>query len=94
MSITSALVLYAVIWALVFYMVSPFGQTTQREAGEVVPGTPESAPVEQRLRRKALITTGIACVAFVLVYAVVEFRLLTLEQLSWITPPSLQDGAE
>ncbi|MDT8343048.1 MAG: DUF1467 family protein [Thermohalobaculum sp.] len=87
MSITSAIVFFIVIWALVFYMVNPFWQVSQREVGEVVPGTPESAPVDPRLRRKALVTTAITVVVFALLYWVIEYRVLTLEDLSWIEPP-------
>ena len=31
MTITSAIVLFAVIWALVFFLVLPFGQVSQHE---------------------------------------------------------------
>ena len=44
MAITSAIVLYCVIWAVLFFMINPLWQTSQSEDGEVVPGTPASAP--------------------------------------------------
>ena len=66
MSIASAVVLFCVIWALVFYMINPLWQTSQSEDGEVVPGTPASAPVDPMIRKKAIITTVIATVLFVL----------------------------
>ncbi|MEM7744192.1 MAG: DUF1467 family protein, partial [Pseudomonadota bacterium] len=71
MSITSAIVLYVVIWAVVFFIVLPFGQVSQHEAGDVVPGTPASAPSEAKIVRKALITTAIATVVFACVVTVV-----------------------
>lgn len=57
MSIASAIVLFAVIWFMVFFVVLPLRMTTQGEAGRVVPGTPSSAPADPHLRRKVRITT-------------------------------------
>lgn len=90
MSITSGMVLYAVIWAMVFYMVNPLWQQSQSEAGEIVPGTPASAPVDGKLRLKAMITTGVAAVVFAVVLYVISNDLVSLEDLSIVTPPSKQ----
>lgn len=57
-----------------------------------MPGTPASAPVDPKLRKKALWTTLWATVAFVIVFAVIELRIVTLEELSYITPPSQRGG--
>ncbi len=88
MSIASALVLFCVIWALVFYMINPLWQTSQSEDGEVVPGTPASAPVDAMLRKKAIITTAIATVLFALAYSTIEFGWLTLDDVSVLELPS------
>ncbi|MEM7746143.1 MAG: DUF1467 family protein [Pseudomonadota bacterium] len=81
MSITSAIVLYVVIWAVVFFIVLPFGQVSQHEAGDVVPGTPASAPSEAKIVRKALITTAIATVVFACVVTVVVMDWVTIDDL-------------
>jgi predicted secreted protein len=88
MSISSAIVLYCVIWAILFYMINPLWQTSQSEDGEVVPGTPGSAPVDAMLRKKAIITTGIATVLFVLAYSTIEFGWITLDDVTFIKLPS------
>ena len=88
MSIASAIVLFCVIWALVFYMINPLWQTSQSEDGEVVPGTPASAPVDAMLRKKAILTTVIATVLFVLAYSTIEFGWLTLDDISFLELPS------
>ncbi|MEM6489519.1 MAG: DUF1467 family protein [Pseudomonadota bacterium] len=88
MSVTSALVFFAVIWALVFYMVMPLGQTSQSEAGEVEPGTPASAPVNARVGRKALITTAIAAAVFAVILGVIEFEVITMADLEALGPPN------
>jgi predicted secreted protein len=88
MSISSAIVLYCVIWAILFYMINPLWQTSQSEDGKVVPGTPASAPVDPMLRKKAIITTVIATVLFALAYSTIEFGWLTLDDINFLQLPS------
>jgi len=57
MNITGAIVLYAVVWFLTFYIVLQWRTRTQEEAGEVVPGTPASAPAREDVGRSAKIAT-------------------------------------
>lgn len=90
MSFTSAAVLFAVIWAMVFYIINPLWQKSQSEDGHVVPGTPASAPVDAKLRFKALLTTGVTAIVFAVVYSVIEYELISLSQISIATPPSLR----
>lgn len=88
MTIVTGLVLFAIVWAIVFFMVNPFWQVSQGEAGKVEPGTPESAPVDAMVAKKAAITTVIAVVIVAAVYVVIDREMVTLEDISWITPPS------
>ena len=88
MSVTSGIVLYAVIWAIVFYMVNPLWQTSQSEDGKIVPGTPASAPVDPKLRFKAIVTTCVAAVVFAVTFTVIEFDVIDLTAMTWMTPPS------
>ena len=52
MGITSALVLFAVIWFLVFLVVIPIRLETQGDVGEVEPGTHAGAPANPNLKKK------------------------------------------
>ena len=88
MAITSAIVLYCVIWAILFYMINPLWQTSQSEEGEVAPGTPGSAPVDPMIRKKIILTTVIATVLFALVYCTIEFGWLTLDDINFLRLPS------
>ena len=72
MTLAFALAIYFIIWWLVLFMVLPIGLRTQGEAGDVVPGTPASAPATPRLLRVLLTTTIIASLVFALVYQVLE----------------------
>ena len=57
MTVISSLVLFAVIWFVALLVALPIGLTTQGEAGEVVPGTLSSAPVDAMLGRKLVWVT-------------------------------------
>lgn len=88
MTITSAIVLFCTIWAIVLFMVLPQGVVSQHEDGDVVPGTPASAPSNAQIKRKAIITTAVAVVVFAIVFSVIEFKIVTLDDIPFLTPPS------
>lgn len=88
MSIMSAILLYCSIWALIFFVCLPFKVITQTDAGEIVPGTPASAPDEALLWKKTLITTGVTTVLFLIAFTVLQMELITIDDISFIEPPS------
>ncbi len=71
MSITAVIVVYAVTWFMVFFIVLPIRFVSQGDAGSVVPGTPPGAPAEENVKRKAWITTGFATVIWALICAII-----------------------
>ena len=81
MSITLAIALYFIIWWTVLFAVLPIGIRTQAEAGDVVPGTPESAPVTPRLLRVVALNTLVATIVFAGVWLVITYRLISVEHL-------------
>ena len=83
MGVTSAIVLFAVIWFMVFFVVLPLRLTTQGEAGEVVPGTPESAPADPQIKRKARITTFWALGIWAVVAGVLISEVITVRDIDW-----------
>ena len=78
MQITSALVLLAVIWFMVLFCVLPLNLRTQGEDGNIVPGTPGSAPVDPQLKRKTKIVTLISLPIWVVACAVIVSGLVTV----------------
>ncbi|MGD9784197.1 MAG: DUF1467 family protein [Hyphomicrobiaceae bacterium] len=66
MNLTFGLAIYFIMWWLTLFAVLPFGLRTQGEDGEVVPGTPESAPVRPRLLRVFAINTVVSALLFAL----------------------------
>ena len=83
MSVGSLVAIYFVVWWVVLFAVLPFGVRTQAEEGEVVPGTPESAPAKPRLLRIFLINTLVATVVFALVYVAIVYKVVTPETFPW-----------
>jgi predicted secreted protein len=71
MAITSAIVLYVVIWTLTFFVAIPIRLKTQGDAGDIVPGTHASAPEVHNLKKKAWITTGVAFVLWAIVTTII-----------------------
>ncbi|AGT09505.1 DUF1467 family protein [Paracoccus aminophilus] len=62
MNLTGGIVLYAVIWFLVLFVLAPIGQRSQADVGEVTPGTPAGAPHNPPLKRMAIMATIITTV--------------------------------
>ena len=83
MNATAAVVLFAVIWFMVFFIILPLRLKTQGEAGEVVPGTPSSAPSAGVVGRKARMTTVLAVVLWALIAGVIESGWVTLADIDW-----------
>ena len=83
MSITGALVLFAVLWFLVFFVVLQVRHESQDDRGEVVPGTPPGAPAFEVVGRKAKITTGITVVLWAIIAAVIIWGGITVQDLDW-----------
>lgn len=78
MTPVNAVVIYIVIWWCVLFMVLPFGV---RRADAPEPGHDPGAPQRPMIARKMAITTLIAAVLFLILYAVVESGLVGLRDL-------------
>jgi predicted secreted protein len=72
MNIVSGITLYTILWWMAFFCVLPIGmqQPTQRVVGEM-PGAPKTA----NIKRKAIITTAIATLLWLVVYGLVRLDI-------------------
>ncbi|WP_343081120.1 DUF1467 family protein [Ostreiculturibacter nitratireducens] len=84
MNLTGGIVLYAVIWFMVFFVVLPIRFESQEESGEVVPGTPASAPSEAGVVRKAKITTIVATAIWAVVAAIILSGWVSIYDIDWL----------
>lgn len=57
MTITAALVVYAVTWFMTLFIVIQTQMVAQSDTGKVEPGTPPGAPAQEVVGRMAKVTT-------------------------------------
>jgi len=81
MNIVTGLVLYALIWFMTLFIVLQVGVTSQSEAGERVRGTHGSAPVDPQLKRRFLVTSGVAAVIWAVIAGIIISGVITIEDI-------------
>ena len=81
MGIAGSLMVIAIAWWLAFQALLPFGVRSHLEDNSVVPGTEPSAPTTPDLRRKAIYATLIAIAVWAVLYPVIEYRILTIDDI-------------
>ncbi|WP_300036903.1 DUF1467 family protein [uncultured Roseobacter sp.] len=97
MGITSALVLFAVIWSMTFLIILPFRVKTQGDLGEIVPGTHAGAPEVHNLGKKAKLTTAISLVVWAIVAGIILSEVVSVRDLDWyghMAPEAPADGTD
>ena len=87
----TGLVLFAVIWWMVFFIVLPLRMVSQGDAGDVVPGTHKSAPAQAGMRRKVWITTLWAAAVWAVVAGVILSGAVSVRDLDWFQRMSTPD---
>jgi predicted secreted protein len=83
MAITSGFVLFIVTWFMTFLIVLPIRVQTQGDVGKIVPGTHAGAPEVHNLKKKALITTGVAIVIWALLVGIILSGWITLRDIDF-----------
>ncbi|MTI00785.1 MULTISPECIES: DUF1467 family protein [Alphaproteobacteria] len=84
MTITAALVLFAVIWFLTLLIVLPVRIKTQGDLGEIVPGTHAGAPEVHHLKKKMWITTGISVVIWAIIAGIIISGVISVRDFDWL----------
>ncbi len=83
MTITSALVLFAVIWFMLLMMALPIRQRSQQETGERVPGTPASAPVNPMVGKKMFWVTVVTVILWLPLVLLIIYGPFTIKDLDF-----------
>lgn len=84
MSITAAIVLFAMVWFMVFFVVLALRFESQADSGHVVPGTPKSAPSTENVGRKARITTMFAVVIWAVLAGIIVSGVITIRDFDFM----------
>jgi predicted secreted protein len=83
MNFISAIVLYLVIWFMCVFIILPLRIKSQTEDGEVVPGTPASAPTDPMLKKKAIWVTVLATLLYIPVVVIIVNGWITIDDLDF-----------
>ena len=82
MSWMTGVFIYLTLWWVVLFTVLPLGTITHAEAGiDKGDGGDPGAPVDPKLKKKAITTTWISAVLFAVLWLVIHFRLVPLPNL-------------
>ncbi len=87
----SALVLFAVVWFMILFIVLPLNLRTQGDDGEIVPGTHASAPSNPQLGRKARIVTIWALFVWAILAGIIWSGAITVRDFDWFNRMSTPD---
>lgn len=83
MAITSAMVLFAVIWFMLLLMALPLRMKSQEQDGNIVPGTPASAPVNPMIGKKMMWVTIVTVVLWVPLVAFIMSGVLSIHDIDF-----------
>lgn len=83
MSIVSGLVLYAVIWFLVLFVLIPIRLETQGDRGEIEPGTHAGAPANFNLKKTVIRASWISAIIWAVIAAVLFSGLISVRDLDF-----------
>jgi len=84
MTITAALVLFAVIWFMTLLIVLPIRIKTQGDLGDIVPGTHAGAPEVHHMKKKMWITTGISVVLWAIIAGIIVSGMISVRDFDWL----------
>tara|TARA_B110000967_G_scaffold29073_1_gene27213 strand:+ start:857 stop:1150 length:294 start_codon:yes stop_codon:yes gene_type:complete len=96
MGITSAIVLFAVIWFLTLFIVLPLRLQTQGDVGKIEPGTHAGSPVNPQMKKRFLVTTAVAVVLWAIIAGSIISGVFAVRDFDWFnrmaTPEVYQIG--
>jgi predicted secreted protein len=83
LGILTLIAMYLTIWWTVIFAILPLGLRSHAEEGvKAPPGCEPGAPVKIDFKRKAITTTWVSIIVFVVLVVIIESGWVTLPQLS------------
>ena len=83
MGITSAIVLFAVIWFLTLFIVLPLRLKTQGDLGKVYHGTHAGSPENPQMKKRFLVTTVVAIIVWAVVAGSILGGFFSIRDFDW-----------
>ena len=84
MTITAALVLFAVIWFMTLLVILPIRIKTQGDLGDIVPGTHAGAPEIHHMKKKMWITTGVSVALWAIIAGIILSGVISIRDFDWL----------
>ena len=81
MGIAGSIMVLTIAWWLAFQALLPFGVRSHLEEHSVIPGTDPSAPIRPNLWRKAIYSAVIAVAVWAVLFSVIEFHLVSIDDI-------------
>jgi predicted secreted protein len=83
MGITSAIVLFAVIWFLTLFIILPLKLKTQGDLGKVDHGTHAGSPENPQMKKRFLVTTVVAVIVWAVVAGSILGGFFSIRDFDW-----------
>ena len=83
MGITSAIVLFAVIWFLTLFIILPLKLKTQGDLGKVDHGTHAGSPENPQMKKRFLVTTVVAVIVWAVVVGSILGGFFSIRDFDW-----------
>lgn len=93
MSLFSAFAIFFIIWWMSLFIVLPYGNRSQAEDGEVVPGTDPGAPIVTRLSQKLILNTLVSCVVFGIYWSITGYFGFNFSDIPSVFPEDIRPRA-
>jgi len=84
MPLVTGIAVYFVLWWLIIFIVLPWGVKGQHEEGKIVRGSEPGAPTKARMKRKAIQTTILTAIVWVIIFVIVKYKLIDIDNIPFI----------
>lgn len=81
MSISAALVIFAIVWFILLFIVLSIRIKTQAETGIIVPGTHASAPSDPQIKKRMIWVTLLTIPISGVIIAIILSGIISVDQL-------------
>ena len=83
MGITSAIVLFVIIWFLTLFVVLPLRLQTQGDLGSIEPGTHAGSPENPQMKKRFMVTTVVALVLWGILAGSIIGGVFSVRDFDW-----------
>ena len=94
MGITSAIVLFVIIWFLTLFVVLPLRLQTQGDLGVVEPGTHAGSPENPQMKKRFLVTTLVALLLWAIIAGSIIGGIFSIRDFDWFNRMSTPEVSE